>query len=128
MEQTFEQMLDRHQDMVAQLAHMRNEEMKLRKQLVAAAFPGEEGEGTHTFEMADGRVLKFVQAYNRTVDAASVQPVVEELHKQGVDVRDLFVWKPSLGVKAYKALTKQQRKIADIAVTTKPASPTLKVV
>lgn len=124
---TFEEMLTQHQKMVAKLAKLKNDEMELRKALADAAF-NDHSEGTHTRELADGRVLKCVFPMNRSVDAANVQAVNEQIHKMGEDARDLFTWKPSVSMTAYKKLSPEAQKIADLAITTRPGSPTLKVV
>lgn len=125
---TYEEILTRHQKLVKKLAELKKEEMEVRKMLIDGAFPGVTDEGTHTFEMADGRVLKATINYTRSVDATAIQPVLEQLREAGVDTTRLFNWKPSLVVGEYKKLGHNVQKIADACITTKPGAPTLKVV
>lgn len=125
---TYEQILTKHQSIVKKLAALKKEEMEVRKMLIDGAFPNVTDEGTHTFEMADGRVLKATINYSRSVDPVAVQPVLEQLREAGVDTTRLFNWKPSLVVGEYKKLGHNIQKIADACITTKPGAPTLKVV
>ena len=125
---TYEQILTKHQNIVKKLAALKTEEREVRELLIAGAFPNVTAEGTHTFEMADGRVLKATINYSRSVDATAVQPVIEQLRSIGVDTTRLFNWKPSLVVGEYNKLSPEAQKAADAAITTKPGAPTLKVV
>lgn len=125
---TYEEILTRHQKIVKKLADLKKEEMEVRKMLIDGAFPNVTAEGTHTFEMADGRVLKATINYTRSVDPVALQPILEHLRSLGVDTGRLFTWKPSLAVGEYKKLDDEARRVADACITTKPGAPTLKVV
>jgi len=128
-EKTFEQMLDDWVDVTQQIKDLQRRERYLRNTLFAGAFP-DPHEGTNKRELADGRILKATYPINRSVDAAAVGPVMEKLRKETNEVvpEDLFTFRPSLSVSAYRKLDDKLLAIVDEAVVAKPGTPRLEVV
>jgi hypothetical protein len=124
---TFEQLLTEWEDLKKQIAALSENEKTLRKVLFDAAFP-EAKEGTNTRELIDGRKVKGVKKFNRSVDEAAVAAVLSELRKfNSVIPEQVFPISYSLSLSNYKKLTQEARTVADRAIITKPATPTLEV-
>ena len=97
----------------------------LRSAVIMSVFGDNMAEGTTSAEIAPGFVLRAKCSYTRAIDEDAVQCVMERITG---DAKKVFRVKHSLDKKAYDALTENDRKIVDEAVTTKPGKPQLEVV
>ena len=102
-------------------------EMKLRKQIFALAFPTPK-EGVNTADLPGNWKIKGTYKLDRKVDEAALPAVQAQLREQGINPDPLIKFKPEVVTKDYRALTEDARKIFDQAITTKPASPTVELV
>ena len=110
-----------------QIAVLKEKEMTLRKEIFAACFDDPK-EGTNTFKLLNGYVVKFNHKIDRKLDMASLPTVRELLAEAGVNQDDLIRMKPELSVTAYKKLPDEHRRIMDMAVTSKPGAPSYEIV
>ncbi len=98
--------------------------------------------GTSTLELTDGFKLKYVRSLNYTLDKTPVDEndptgdtkldvALEKLAHTGNDgafvAERVVKWTPELSVGEYKKLTPAQRAVIDAVITTKDASPELKI-
>lgn len=109
------------------IAILKEEENALRKELFEACFENPV-EGTNSFKLYNGHVLKFTHKINRTLDSAALSTVREMLTEKNVNMDDLIRMKPELSVSAYKKLPEDSRKIMDLAITAKPGTPSYEIV
>lgn len=121
-----------------QLSKLKATEALLRNKIFKHWFPAPV-EGTNSLPLPDGFVAKGVYKINRDVDEAALKlytssqvvegvpagPSVFEAHQISVDA--LIRYKPELNIRAYRALTDEQRKIFDQALTIKVGMPDLKI-
>lgn len=103
-----------------------DEEMTLRKELFAEAFPSPV-EGTNNLELPGGWVLKTTYKLDRKLDSSALPAVLAELRKHDVPADSLVDYEPKLNLKMYRTLSDANRSIFDQAMTIKPASPTLEL-
>lgn len=105
------------------------EEAKLRKAVIEAAFPeGQENhEGTNNIEIWPGWILKAVVKISRQVDEAALPAVREQLVKMGVSGDVLIRMKPEVALKAYRELEGETKKVFDQCLVVKPSTPTLQL-
>lgn len=108
-----------------QITALKAKEMVLRKELANHYFP-DPTEGTNTQEMPDDWKLKATFKYNRNIDKAALPAVLEKLPEGTED--KVIDYKPSLKLRAYKALTETHKEIFDEALVIKPGTPTLELV
>lgn len=128
-QETFEEALDRWVKLSAELARVKREEMELRNQLFGAAFQNPK-EGTNKLILNDGREFVGKHNINRSVDAAQVPTVVQEIAKLGkndVVADDYFKVKYDLAVGLYKKAPPEVKLILTRAVTEKPGSPSIEI-
>lgn len=126
------------------------QESEWRKRLFAYFFPAPK-EGTNSYTLPDGHVLKGTYPVDRKVDAQTVlalrglrvgdleaalaaslglaqvppETVVAEAMRLNVD--SLLSWEPKLQTKPYRELTAEQRAIFDRCLTIKPGSLSMEV-
>lgn len=110
--------------LVAELADLKSKELKLRKK-IAEEFFKDPKEGTNTLTITDGVKLKYTHKLNRSIDEATLQPVLKTMPEGSEDL--LVKYKPELKGTAYKALSEEHRKMFDATVITKPSTPGLKL-
>lgn len=110
---------------VAQLAIVRDEELRLRKELAAECFPTLL-EGTNSQELQGGWVLKLTQPFTRSLDQARSPELLKALKKLNADA--VIKVKYDLSLAAYRGLDGQARALVDEVLTTKPGTPTLELV
>lgn len=110
-----------------QMAKLRVNEMFLRKKIFAALFP-DPREGTNSYELPDGYVVKGVHSITRDVDQGTLQSCAELLRNNGIRVDDLVTYKPSLAKANYNRLTEEQKQLFDQVLIVKPGSPSLEIV
>jgi hypothetical protein len=113
--------------MQKQMAKLRVSEMFLRKKIFAALFP-DPHEGTNSFDLGDGYVVKGVYSITRDVDAGTLQNCADLLRQNGIRVDDLVNYKPSLAKANYNRLTEEQKQMFDQVLIVKPGSPSLEIV
>ena len=109
-----------------QIAVLKEEELALRKEIFEACFENPT-EGVNSFKLNGGYVVKFTHKINRTLDMASLPTVRELLTEANVNVDDLIRMKPELSVTTYKKLPDAHRLIMDMAITSKPGTPSYEI-
>ena len=127
MDSKLSEMLARQQNLAQELKRVREEEMALRKAILAKAFPGGKI-GTNTLELGNGYKLKGVFKIDRKIDEATLQVTLKQLRERGVPTDELVRWKPELAARTYNKLTDADKLIMDGTLVVKPASPSLEVV
>lgn len=110
-----------------ELKRLRAKEMALRQTLFAHYFPVPE-EGTNSYELPDGWVLKGKHTINRTIDLGALVALQPQFKERGLSVDKLVESKPSLVKREYNKLTAEERHLFDQALVVKPGSPALEVV
>lgn len=123
---TFEEAVERWQNLSRQLSTLKEQEFELRKQIFTACFPKPK-EGANAFLMADGAKLKATYSINRTVDDAVWRPIRSLLISEGYEADDIVRYKPDLATGVYKKLPPDIRRRVDKAITAKPGAPQLRV-
>lgn len=116
--------LEEWQSLGPKIKQLQARERELRNLLFEGTFPNPK-EGTNTYNLPDGRIIKGTYKLSRSVDEAALPAVLEQL-PEGLGDR-LVQFKPSLVLSEYRKLPDDQRKIFDQALITKPGSPTLEV-
>lgn len=124
---SFEDRLAEWQRVSTEVKRLQNHERELRNSLFVVAFPHPK-EGTNNLTLADGRILKAKYSINRSVDPATVEPVVRSLVEMNVPGPQLFPIKYDFSKSVYNKLSDDARKIADRAIIAKPGSVMLEVV
>jgi hypothetical protein len=119
------QALSRWQELTATIKHLQSEERTLREGLFAGTFPSPE-EGTNTYELPDGRIVKGTYKLNRKLLEDALPAVLKKLKmaKKDAPIRT----KVELDLKGYRDLSDKDRHVFDEALDIKPALPTLEVV
>lgn len=96
--------------------------------------------GTNNFELGNGYKLKYVRSLNYTLDKGDLDPNTGENNtdralsamrstgNDGAFIADRLVkWTPELSISEYKTLSDTHKKIINTVITTKDASPELKI-
>lgn len=109
-----------------QLKQISEQEMALRKELVASYFP-ERVEGTNTVDLGDGFALKAQHKLNRKVDLGTLSAMRDRLTQNRIKVDALVEYKPSLVLREYRQLTEEERQLFDSCLIISEGSPTLEV-
>jgi len=105
-------------------------EQTLRKEVAAAFFP-EPAEGVNAFDLEGGWKLKLSHKIERKVDEPMLDSTRAQLREININPDLLVTMKPTLDLKAYRALVltnPEAAKVFEQALTIKPASPTLELV
>lgn len=137
---TFEEYVSQWDDLVGQIAALKKQlkpltdgEMAMRKAIVksvAEALGSDWKEGTNTFKLADGRVLKIGYKLTREVAAAELPAAREEyalLNDAPVAFDDLLRVKYELDLREFRKLEGQAAKVFSRAITTKEAAPEVEI-
>lgn len=119
--------IGRWNELVTQLASVKDQEAKLRKEIFDACFPTPT-EGTNIIDMPEGWKLKATHKLNRSVDESALPAALEALRKKKISVDDLIRYKPELSVSAYRKLAPEHAKILEQAMTIKPGTPVMELV
>lgn len=99
-----------------------------RTRLAAFYFPAPV-EGTNRLDVGLGFDLKMVHSFNYKVDEADLDNVsADKIKELELPWEELFVYKPELNIKAYRALTDAQRAFVQSIIEIKEGSPQLEVV
>lgn len=111
---TQDQVLMTHQAMKAEIERLKEEEMEMRKYIVARAFPDKK-EGMNTKELGNGYELKAQVKYNYNLaDNDIVEAGLEKIEKLGNEgsfIADRLVsWSPNFLLKEYRQLQEDAKK------------------
>lgn len=101
-------------------------EALLRPKLFAYYFPNAE-EGTNSFTLPDGYILKGVRKIARDVDMGALQTLTPQMEEKGLRVDDLFKVERKLAVSEYRKLTKEELELVDQALVIKDGMPSLDI-
>lgn len=110
-----------------QISELKNKETLLRQKIFGYYFEDAK-EGTNTFDLQDGFLLKGKRVVNRTLDYGVFQANVERFRKIGITPEDLVRMKPELELKAYRGLSADQQKVFDECLVIKDGMPSLEIV
>lgn len=137
---TFEEYVSQWDGLVGQIAALKKQlkpltdsEMAMRKAIVksvADALGSDWKEGTNTFKLADGRVLKIGYKLTREVAAAELPAAREEyalLNDAPVAFDDLLRVKYELDLREFRKLEGQAAKVFSRVITTKEAAPEVEI-
>lgn len=119
---TEEQIISEWQTTKTQLAILQDKEKELRAEIIKRCFD-DESEGTHR-----KGALKARFGMTRTVNSDDLLRLQDEFLASGIPLGEVVVFKPSLNLKAYRALTVDQQRSFDRCLVVKPSLPTLEVV
>lgn len=114
-------------EMNEQLRKLKAAEQLLRQKIFKGKFPDAQ-EGTNSYPMEDGYVLKGKRVINRDVDDAAFKAMHEDLVKAGVPTDMIVKYKPSLATSVYRELTAEQRNLFDSVLIIKDGMPGLEIV
>lgn len=113
------------------LAKLKKLEMEQRKALFTLLFPDPKV-GTQHHELGAGYKVTAVHKIDTKLDEAAFELILPEIEKLGdkakAELAEAVKYKPGLVKKGYEALSDDVKEMFDEAVTTKPASPSLKLV
>lgn len=111
-------LVDQHTTAKAKLSHYQAEEKKLRVKIVDTVFPNSvEGTQNHHYGNVD---IKATFKMNRRINAKALDmELLTEAEKECV------VFKPSLALAKYKALSDEERINLDESILTTPALPSI---
>lgn len=110
-----------------QLSELKAKESELRNVLFAAYFQNP-AEGTNSFELAGGWMLKGKRVINRSVDKGSLTAMSDNLRAAGIDLDSVIEWQPKLKVSAYRKLDAEQTHLLDQVLVIKDGTPGLEIV
>lgn len=110
-----------------ELARVKSREMLLRMKVFRACFPVPK-EGTNSFELPDGYVLKATYGLNRDVDMGAFQVLKPMLEENNISADALVQYRASLKKAEYNKLTEEERRLVDQALIIKPGSPSMDIV
>ena len=109
-------------------AHLIAEERVLRQEVFALAFPAPR-EGANNAELPQGWGLKGTLKIDRKIDEAALPQIMEAIRNTfNFNPDPIIHHEPKLNVKIYKSLPDEIRKSFDVALTIKPAMPTIELV
>lgn len=109
----------------AALVAAQAEEMKQRRAIIDT-FMASQSEGGKTYKIADSKnKLSATIVVNRSIDEGTLYALQSQLLEDGINVEALVRYKPELNIKAYKALTEDQRNVFDQVLTIRDGSPQL---
>lgn len=110
-----------------QMEVLKKREAILRVKLFKAFFPTPV-EGTNSYELPDGFMMKGIHVINRSVDQAVLTTLATEFAKQQINIAELIKWKPELVKSIYNTLSAEQKQLFDQALVIKEGTPQLDIV
>lgn len=119
-----------------QLKPIKDEEMKMRKHITEALIAAKGSdlkEGANSFELVDGRTLKFANDIKREIENSEIEnarKAYNDINDKGEDIPfdNLLRVKFELNLPDYRKLTEaQQKAIADM-ITSKPGAAKVEIV
>lgn len=116
------------QDVKNWLAQAKDDEMKLRREL-AAHFVPKPKEGTNHAQGAGFEVV-LVHEVTRKLDVAALDSVLAQLPERYRSTGEggIIRYKPDLATKVYRAMSPEERKTFDQALTITDGAPKLEIV
>jgi hypothetical protein len=106
----------------------KKQEMSLRKECLALAFP-DGAIGTNTMDLAAGWKLKGTYKLNYSFDETALDPVLTRIRDQfKISTDNLVRIKREPAMTEIKKLTEDQRLALEEALITRPGTPTLELV
>lgn len=114
---------------LAEVKPLIENEMQLRKQVMAAYFPTPV-EGVNTCQLESGWEMKGTYKIDRKIDEAALPAINVELRGMNVNPDPLVRFKPELDTTAYKSLVQinpEAAKVFEKAMISKPASPSIEL-
>jgi hypothetical protein len=123
---TKEQRLQEWYLLQEELKKLKFRESILRRNLFDEFFTDPK-EGTNSFDLEGGYVLKGDYIIERKVDEAAFTKTKEELVVAKINPDKVVRWKPELAKAEYNKLTAEQKLIVDNFLIVKPGSPQMKV-
>lgn len=106
-----------------EMAKLKAEESELRKLFLGHYFSKAKEEGTTREQLPDGYALKAEFGLDRKIDETVLPGVLARISE--ASRADLIKYEPKLNLKAYRALSKEDRLIMDEALIIKPSSTQL---
>jgi len=119
--------IGRWNELQSKMASIKDEEMKLRKEIFEECFPSPT-EGAATIAMPEGWKLKGTYKLTRSLDEAALPIVLAELRKHKVAVDQVVTYKPNLSLSAYRKLDPKWQHVLEQAMEIKPGAPTLELI
>jgi len=110
-----------------ELKRIKAAEILLRTKIFNSIFTKPK-EGTNSFELSEGYVLKGKYTLNREIDIGTFQALRQQFEEAGIYPDSLIKWEPDLKIKEYRELTEEQMKLFDQCLIIKPGSPALEIV
>lgn len=110
----------------AELQRIQAKERALRDKIIKSYFPAPT-EGTNKIEIT-GAVMKMTHKIDRKIDLPSLNGILGDLVKAGVDVDQLVENKPTLKVANWRKLDPTQAAIFNQCVESKVGSASLEIV
>ena len=110
-----------------QLASLKDQEAKLRKEIFELAFPAPV-EGANTLELPEGWKLKGTHKLNRSIDESALPAILETLRKKKVDTEPLIKYKPELSISAFRKMNPDHAHILEQALVIKPGMPSMELI
>ncbi|WPJ68523.1 hypothetical protein OMDBNIEC_00037 [Salmonella phage STP-SP5] len=110
----------------AQLQKIQAKERLLREKIIKSYFPAPT-EGTNKVEIT-GAVMKMTHKIDRKIDLPSLNGILGDLIKVGVDVDQIVENKPTLKVANWRKLNAEQAAIFNQCVESKVGSASLEIV
>lgn len=114
-------------ELAQELKRIRNAEILLRKKIFNHFFP-DPSEGTNNQDLDGGYVLKGKHAIERKIDEGAFDAMKEKFREEGINPDTMVQYKPSLVLKEYRKLTKEEQALFDQVLIIKPGSPALEIV
>jgi hypothetical protein len=102
-------------------------EKLLRMRCFKGFFP-EPKEGTNSYALSGGYVLKATYKVKRDVDDVLLANGLQVLREAQIATDSLFRYKPALEVKAYRGYTAEQIHLIDQFLIIKPETPEMEIV
>lgn len=110
-----------------QIKALKASEVLLRQKIFNGMFL-EPKEGTNSFELPDGAVVKGKRVISRTIDIGALNALREQFAVQGIMVDSLVKYTPELKLSGYRELTEEQQHLFDQALVIKDGMPGLEIV
>lgn len=114
---------------LAEVKPLVENEMRLRKEVMAAYFPTPV-EGVNTYQLESGWELKGTYKIDRKIDEAALPAINRKLWEMRVNADTLVKLRPELITTAYKSLAQvnpEAARVFEKAMISKPAAPSIEL-
>lgn len=105
-----------------------NNEMELRKEIVARTFDPKKVKGTENIPLANGWKLKAIKKQNYNLRGTKEEVVAAMTQMSAETQRELVKWSPKLSLTKYKLLDEKDLAAIDKVIVVTDATPTLELV